>query len=137
MSKKDVLKYLERLSSVIRITFRQSLSRDGLQLVHLEALSYFSTCNKYSDSPQHAAEYLGLTKGTASQSITLLASLGLVEKMVDPRDRRRLHISPAARGCWRRAKFNPMGQFSLGDNTEGIHPYPYVYSNLIAYSPLP
>ena len=82
MSKKEVLKYLERISSVMRITFRQNLAREGLQLVHLETLTYFSNCNKYSDSPQHVAEYLGLTKGTVSQTINILDSLGLVTQQV-------------------------------------------------------
>lgn len=98
MSKKDVLKYLERISSVMRIAFRQHLTREGLQLVHLETLTYFATCNKYSDSPQHVAEYLGLTKGTVSQTINILESLGLVTKNVDTKDRRKLHIIPTARG---------------------------------------
>lgn len=105
MSKKDVLKYLERISSVMRITYRQHLTREGLQLVHLETLTYFSTCNKYSDSPQHVAEYLGLTKGTVSQTINILDSLGLVTKNVDPRDRRKLHITPTLSGKRLLSKF--------------------------------
>lgn len=80
MSKNHALKYIERISSLMRITFRQELAREGFQLVHLETLSYLSSCNKYSNSPQHVAEYLGLTKGTVSQSISLLESVGLVKK---------------------------------------------------------
>ena len=43
--------------------------------------------------------YLGLTKGTVSQTVHVLEAKGLVTKQVDPADRRgrRLSLSPAGR----------------------------------------
>ena len=43
--------------------------------------------------------YLGLTKGTVSQTVHALEAKGLVTKQVDPADRRgrRLSLSPAGR----------------------------------------
>lgn len=98
MRKRNALKHLERIASLMRIAFRQELVREGLQLVHLETLTYLDSCNKYSNSPQHVAAYLGLTKGTVSQSISLLNSLGLVEKNIDPIDRRKVNVLLTARG---------------------------------------
>jgi DNA-binding MarR family transcriptional regulator len=63
-----------------------------LDLVHLRTLAFLRQANKYSDSPASLTEYLGLTKGTVSTSITLLETRGLLIKIPDDTDRRRVHL---------------------------------------------
>jgi DNA-binding MarR family transcriptional regulator len=69
----------------------------GLQPVHLTALAYLRDANRYSNTPQALAEFLGSTKGTVSQSLLLLYRRGLVEREADTRDGRvvRLRLSAA------------------------------------------
>ncbi len=62
-----------------------------LQPVQLSALHYLARCNRYSDTPLGVTEYLGLTKGTVSQSLKVLEGRGLISKLPDARDRRSVH----------------------------------------------
>ena len=116
MSNRNALKYIERISSLMRVAFRQELAREGFQLVHLEALTYLASCNKYSNSPQHVAEYLGLTKGTVSQTISFLESVGLVKKNIDLKDRRKLHVLLTARGKRLVTKFEQLIKLDSAKN---------------------
>ncbi|MFN2812475.1 MarR family winged helix-turn-helix transcriptional regulator, partial [Escherichia coli] len=58
----------------------------------LSALHYLARCNRYSDTPLGVTEYLGLTKGTVSQSLKVLEGRGLISKLPDARDRRSVHL---------------------------------------------
>lgn len=89
---------LERLSSLLQSESRASLSQYGLQPVQFEALHYLSICNRYSNTTKAVAEYLGLTKGTVSQSIKVLENKGLVTKKADSKDKRITHLSVTATG---------------------------------------
>lgn len=91
--------YLERIGNLVRMGERQVESVKGLQPVQLEALHYLSNCNRYSNTPLAVAEYLGLTKGTVSQTLSVLESYGLVEKIPDMSDKRvvRLLLTPTGR----------------------------------------
>jgi DNA-binding MarR family transcriptional regulator len=84
--------YLERLANLARWSFRKAGAAVGLQPVQLEALHYLNRCNKYSDTPIAVAEYLGLTKGTVSQTLRVLENAGLLEKVADKKDRRLVHL---------------------------------------------
>jgi len=64
----------------------------SLQPVQLHALQYLSRCNRYSDRPAAVAEYLGVTKGTASQTLGVLEEAGYVTKRADPDDGRVVHL---------------------------------------------
>lgn len=90
---------LERVSSLFRAGLREVANRHDLKLVQLEALVYLSMANRYSDTPLGVADYLGVTKGTASQTIKALSERGLVEKVPDDEDGRILHcrLTPGAR----------------------------------------
>lgn len=88
----------ERLSSVFRAGLRQVASRHGLKLVQLEALVYLSVANRYSDTPAALTEYLGVTKGTVSQTLKALERRGLIEKRADDDDGRIQHCSLTAPG---------------------------------------
>lgn len=92
-----LLELIERLGNLMRAEARRVGSDEQLQPVHVEALVYLSKANRYSNTPQALAEYVGITKGTASQSLLLLDRRGLIERYEDDLDRRvvRLRLSQA------------------------------------------
>lgn len=83
---------LDRLSSLTRMWFRQHPLLADLQPVQLSALMYLARCNRYSNTPLGVTDYLGLTKGTVSQSLKLLETKGLVVRTQDVRDKRSVHL---------------------------------------------
>lgn len=89
---------IERLGNLVRADVRAACHARGVQPVQFEALSYLAQCNRYSDTPQAVAEYLGLTKGTVSQTLKVLETKGLLRKRADHRDRRVVHLALTARG---------------------------------------
>ena len=88
----DLTILLERLTSLLRAEQREVASQAALQPVHLSSLLYLSRANRYSDTPASLTEYLGLTKGTVSQSLLVLARKGLIVKHSDENDRRIVHL---------------------------------------------
>jgi DNA-binding MarR family transcriptional regulator len=90
---------VERLGNLARSGLRAAGVAQGLQPVHLQALMYLDQANRYSNTPQALTEYLGLTKGTVSQSILILARKRLVTRQADQRDGRvvRLHLTERGR----------------------------------------
>ena len=82
---------LERISSLFRAQLRDTANEHDLKLVQLEALVYLSVANRYSDTAAALGEYLGVTKGTISQTIRALEQRGLVQKAADANDGRVLH----------------------------------------------
>ena len=89
---------LERLGNLLRAEARAVGSEYSLQPVQLEALSFLTRCNRYSDTPQAVTEFLGLTKGTVSQSLKVLEQKGLLRKRGDKKDKRLVHLKPTAKG---------------------------------------
>jgi len=89
---------IERISNLLRNALRYSGSKQGLQPIHMEALSYLSSCNRYSNTPQGVTDYLGLTKGTVSQTLNLLVSKGLIKKIQDRKDGRKRHLTLTSEG---------------------------------------
>lgn len=87
---------LERLTSLMRMWNRQHPLLAELQPIQVSALIYLARCNRYSNTPLAVTEYLGLTKGTVSQSLKALEAKGLIEKSQDPRDRRSVHLQLTA-----------------------------------------
>jgi DNA-binding MarR family transcriptional regulator len=83
---------LERLGNLLRTEERAAGLPHGLQPVHLQALRYLQSCNRYSNTPAALTEYLGLTKGTVSQTLLLLEEKGLLRKEADAEDRRVVHL---------------------------------------------
>ncbi len=90
--------FVERLSNLLRVEERRCGADYGLQPVQLEALHYLAICNRYSDTPRAVAEYLGLTKGTVSQTLKVLESKSLITKTSDGRDKRVIHLKPSPAG---------------------------------------
>lgn len=83
---------LDRFSSLTRMWFRQHPLLVDLQPVQLSALMYLARCNRYSNTPLGVTDYLGLTKGTVSQSLKLLEAKGLITRTQDARDKRSVHL---------------------------------------------
>ena len=79
---------IERLGTRTRARLRQAGLAHGLQTIHLQVLMYLDRANRLSNTPQGTTEYLGLTKGTVSQSILVLARKRLVTRQTDERDGR-------------------------------------------------
>lgn len=71
---------------------------EGLLPVQWEILRYLDRANRFSRAPAALTSYLGLTKGTVSQSLSTLEARGLVKKQVDPKDRRGRQLSLTAKG---------------------------------------
>jgi DNA-binding MarR family transcriptional regulator len=80
----------------MRIWNRQHPLLAELQPIQVSALIYLSRCNRYSNTPLAVTDYLGLTKGTVSQSLKALEAKGLIEKVQDPHDRRSVHLQLTA-----------------------------------------
>ncbi|WP_371928427.1 MarR family winged helix-turn-helix transcriptional regulator [Pseudomonas sp. BGI-2] len=87
---------LERLSSLTRVWFREHPKLTDLQPIQLSALMYLGRCNRYSNTPLAVTEYLGLTKGTVSQSLKALETNGLLIKTPDAKDKRSVHLELTA-----------------------------------------
>lgn len=89
---------LERISNMIRTEMRTELIGYGLQPVQFDALYYLSICNRFSNTPKAVTEFLGLTKGTVSQTIKVLEIKGYVEKIADRNDKRITHLIMTKKG---------------------------------------
>ncbi len=96
---------LERLGALVQQAVRDDAARHGLLPVQLQVLEYLAQANRYSDIPIAVAEYLGITRGTVSQTLLLLERKGLVTKHTDDGDARRVHL-----------KITKAGQFILNDS---------------------
>ncbi|WP_431225261.1 MarR family winged helix-turn-helix transcriptional regulator [Serratia sp. L9] len=83
---------LERLNSLQRSWLRSHESLENLPPVQLSALYYLARCNHYSNTPMAVAEYLGLTKGTVSQSLKKLELNGMIVRTADEKDRRSVRL---------------------------------------------
>lgn len=88
----DVYAPIERMVALIRSEERRRCTELGLQPVHLQMLDYISRCNRFSDTPAALANYLGMTRGTVSQTLLLLERNGYIEKNTDTQDKRVIHL---------------------------------------------
>jgi DNA-binding MarR family transcriptional regulator len=89
----NVFDLIERMTALIRSEERKKCAELGLQPVHLQVLDYLSRCNRYSDTPAALTNYLGMTRGTVSQTVLLLEKKGYLKKTADESDRRAVHLS--------------------------------------------
>ena len=98
MKKTNVFKLIGYMTALIRSEERRRCSELKLQLTHLQVLEYISFCNKYSDTPAALANYLGMTRGTVSQTLIILEKRGLLTKTQDLADKRVYHLQLSAAG---------------------------------------
>ncbi|MGR9044099.1 MAG: MarR family winged helix-turn-helix transcriptional regulator [Gammaproteobacteria bacterium] len=80
------------MAALIRSEERRKCTELGIQAVHLQVLDYLSRCNRYSDTPAALTHYLGMTKGTVSQTLLLLERKGFIKKVPDLNDKRMVHL---------------------------------------------
>lgn len=116
MEKLIVFDLIERMAALIRSEERKKCTEFGLQAVHLQILDYLSRCNKYSDTPAALTNYLGMTRGTVSQTLLLLEKKGYVKKTTDSNDRRVVHLSLSPEGQDMLAKARPSELFNQASN---------------------
>ena len=107
----DVYAPIERMVALIRSEERRKCTELGLQLVHLQVLDYVSRCNRYSDTPAPLANYLGMTRGTVSQTLLILERNGFIEKLTDTQDKRIIHLKLSPDGEAILAKARPANLF--------------------------
>ncbi len=98
MNSSNIYKFLERIGNLLRAETRQAKTDPPLQPVQLEILHYLNLCNQHSDIPAAVSEYLGLTKGTVSQSLSVLEKKGYIDKKPDPADKRVIHLFLTEKG---------------------------------------
>lgn len=103
--------YLERLAALHRSMMRQYAQQNELLMVHLEILCFLFGCNKFSDTVQSLAAYLGQTKGSISQSISFLEDAGYLIKEQDQNDKRIFHLLLTTKAKNLVAKFNDFFEF--------------------------
>jgi MarR family transcriptional regulator, negative regulator of the multidrug operon emrRAB len=90
---------LDRLGALLHQAVRDDAARHGLLPVQLQVLVYLAQANRFSDIPIAVAEYLGITRGTVSQTIALLGREGLISKHDDEHHGRRVHLRLTAAGA--------------------------------------
>ena len=88
----QVAPLLERLGALVHQSVRDDAARHGLLPIHVLVLGYLARANRYSDLPIAIAEYFGITRGTVSQSLAVLADKGLLVKEPDERHGKRIHL---------------------------------------------
>ncbi len=111
MKNPTVFNLIEYMAALIRSEERKRCTELKMQLVHFQVLEYLSLCNKYSDSPAAITNYLGMTRGTVSQSLILLEKRGLIEKRQDQIDKRVFHIQLLVKGFNTLKKAKPTALF--------------------------
>ena len=98
MSMSPTVFVLERLAALLQQLVREDAARHGLLPVHLQVLGYLAQANRYSDIPIAVASYLGITRGTVSQTLAMLERKGLISRSGDDRHGRRVHLKLTTTG---------------------------------------
>ena len=111
MKNPTVFDLIEYMAALIRSEERRRCTELKLQLVHFQVLEYLSLCNKYSDTPAAITNYLGMTRGTVSQSLILLEKRELIEKRQDQIDKRVFHVQLLKKGANTLNKAKPSNLF--------------------------
>lgn len=108
---------LERISSLLLSEQRKRYLALGIQPVHAQVLEYLALCNRYSDTPAALTEYLGLTKGTVSQTLQVLERKGYLSKTPDPDDGRVVHLKLLSAGRELLSQIQPLDIFTEAEAT--------------------
>jgi len=116
MSMQTIQNLIERLSNLLRAEVRRNGDPEPLAPVQLEALHYLAMCNRYSDTPLAVADFLGLTKGTTSQTLRVLERRGLLSRKSDAKDGRVVHLKPTPKGYKRVELLLPSSLFHQAES---------------------
>ncbi|WP_020158414.1 MarR family winged helix-turn-helix transcriptional regulator [Methylobacter marinus] len=120
---KNTFKLIERISTLVRSEERKKYAAIGLQPIHIQVLDYLSRCNWCSDTPAAVAEYLGLTKGTVSQTIQVLERKGYLERSNDTEDGRVVHLALSKSGTRLLDELAALDVFAQAENALAIKKY--------------
>ena len=85
---------IERLARVLQ----NDGHSDGLKPTQWEVLRYLSRANRFSRTPGAVTAYLGMTKGTVSQTVLALERKGLVGKTIAAADQRSIQLELTRKG---------------------------------------
>lgn len=88
INKNDTSTLLERLSRVLQ----NDAHSKGLKPTQWAALRYLAQANRFSSNPKGLTAYLGMTKGTVSQTLNALERKELVKKKLNSLDRRNVQL---------------------------------------------
>lgn len=113
MSQTDIYELIECMTTLIRSEERKKCTELGIQPVHFQVLNYLSRCNKYSNTPAAVANYLGMTRGTVSQSLIILEKKGYIGKTPDAVDKRVVHLSLLPEGVELLKQARPADLFNM------------------------
>jgi DNA-binding MarR family transcriptional regulator len=94
----SVADLVEQLAVLLRAERRERAAAWELVPAQLEALRFLGRANRYSRQPGAVAEWMGSTAGTVSQTLSALERKGLIEKLADPTDQRKVVCRPTERG---------------------------------------
>ena len=122
MQEITTFRVFERISSLLEAEERKGCTARGLKLVHARILDYLANCSSHSDTPLAVAEYLSLTKGTVSQSISVLARKGYIHKTPDQQDGRVVHLSLSIMGKQLLAELKPLNIFAEAEQMLSSQP---------------
>ncbi len=89
---------IECMAVLIRSQTRRHCTELKLQMIHYQVLDYLALCNKYSDTPAAIANFLGITRGTLSQTLIILEKKSFIIKNQDNKDKRFYHIQLSDKG---------------------------------------
>jgi DNA-binding MarR family transcriptional regulator len=106
---------IERISTLLRSEQRKKYVAIGLQPIHVQVLEFLSQCNAHTDTPAMVADYLGLTKGTVSQSLQVLERKGYIAKYADADDGRVVHLKLQTAGVELVEKIRPLELFAQAE----------------------
>jgi len=84
-----------------------------------EALRYLARANRFSRTPGALTAYLGVTKGTVSQTLMALERAGLIEKTANPGDGRSVRLDLTDKG---KALLPLDGMAAVGDALQTLPP---------------
>jgi DNA-binding MarR family transcriptional regulator len=98
MTQRDLHSLLAAISRAVQAEQRRQAAAAGLPAVQWQILGYLGQANRYSNTPQALADYLGLTKGTVSQSLQRLEEGGWLKRQADPDDGRVTRLALSRRG---------------------------------------
>lgn len=97
MKKLDPRQIAALAERLARLLVSEAHTEDLLP-VQWEALRYLERANRFSRTAGALTSFLGLTKGTVSQTLKTLEARGFVHKQIDAKDRRRIRLALTAKG---------------------------------------
>ncbi len=89
---------IEEITTLIRAKEREVCTSHKIQWSHLQILEYLTVCNRFSCTATAIVHFLGMTRGTVSQSLILMEKNGYLTKLPDSKDKRIHHLKLLEKG---------------------------------------